>query len=74
MENNKSLEIFLAKNRDLFYYPDFNLEDTLTITNKNISQFIQPPMELSDTENELSLIHSNIEIFLPYLTKVKHKS
>lgn len=37
IKNNKFLEIFLAKNRDSFHYPNFKLEDTSRIINKNIS-------------------------------------
>ena len=36
MENDKSLETFLAKDRDLFYYLNFNLENTLATTDENI--------------------------------------
>lgn len=36
IENYKLLEKSLAKNRDLFYYPDFNSKNTSTTIDKNI--------------------------------------
>lgn len=74
MKNFKSLKISLAKNRDLFYYLDFNLKDAPIITNKNILQFIALPVELSYAESELSLIYSNIKTSPCSLIRVQYKS
>lgn len=73
IKNNKFLEIFFTKNRDLFHHPDFNSEDTLKIMNKNVFQLIKLLVELFDIENKLSLIYSNINISLYRSTKIKHK-
>lgn len=69
MENDKLLEISFTEDEDLFYYPDFNLEDTSVTIDENISQFIELPIELSNTKNKLSPIHSNIKTPPRRLTK-----
>ena len=73
MENDESLETSLAEDRDLFYYPDFNSEDTPATTDENIPQFIEPPVELSDTESGLSPIHSDIETPPRRSTRTRHE-
>ena len=36
MKNNKLLKISFIENRDLFYYLNFNLEDTFATIDENI--------------------------------------
>ena len=73
IKNDKSLETSLPEDRDLFYYPDFNSKNTPVTTNENISQFIELPVKLSDTENGLSPIHSNIKTLPRHSTRTQQK-
>ena len=73
IKNDESLETSLAEDRDLFYYLDFNSEDTPATIDENIPQFIEQPVELSDTDSRLSSIHSNIETPLCHSTRTQYK-
>lgn len=70
MKDDKSLEISFAKNRDLFYYPNFILENIPITINKNIIKFLESSVHFFHIKSELFLTHSNIAILSRRLTKM----
>lgn len=52
IENDQLIKISFQKDRNLFYYLNFNLKNTLTTNNENILQFIKSQIELFNVKSK----------------------